>query len=64
MSDRSAESRGPEGVPCDPSGRVSLLGLDAEGMRACPGPLSELPLFRARQVARWLYGRGKPASRR
>lgn len=39
--------------------RVPLLGLDAEQMRAAPGPLGELPAFRARQVARWVYARGE-----
>jgi 23S rRNA (adenine2503-C2)-methyltransferase len=36
-----------------------LLGLDAEGMRRLPGPLAELPPFRARQVAHWVYARGQ-----
>jgi 23S rRNA (adenine2503-C2)-methyltransferase len=43
----------------DSSGRISLLGLNAEQMSAVPGPLAELPPFRARQVARWIYGRGE-----
>jgi 23S rRNA (adenine2503-C2)-methyltransferase len=45
--------------PRDASGRVSLLGLTAEGMRSASGPLAELPSFRAQQVARWIYGRGE-----
>jgi 23S rRNA (adenine2503-C2)-methyltransferase len=45
--------------PRDASGRVSLLGLTAAEMRAAPGPLAELPPFRARQVAHWMYGRGE-----
>jgi 23S rRNA (adenine2503-C2)-methyltransferase len=40
-------------------GRASLLGLNAEEMRAAPGPLAGLPLFRSRQVAQWIYGRGE-----
>jgi len=28
-------------------------------MRTLPGPLAELPLYRSRQVARWLYARGE-----
>lgn len=47
------------GIHRDPSGRISVLGLNAEQMRAVPGPLAELPPFRARQVARWIHGRGE-----
>lgn len=45
--------------PRDATGRVSLLGLTTGEMRIAPGPLAELPPFRARQVARWIYGRGE-----
>lgn len=45
--------------PKTQSGKISLLGLDAEQMRAVVGPLSELPPFRSRQVARWLYVKGE-----
>lgn len=39
--------------------RTPLLGLDAGQMRTAPGPLSVLPPYRARQVARWVYARGE-----
>jgi 23S rRNA (adenine2503-C2)-methyltransferase len=63
----STPAAGPEPIPVphsptlteDASGRVSLLGLTVEGMHAAPGPLAELPPFRTRQVARWIYGRGE-----
>lgn len=38
--------------------KTLLLGLDAEQMRLAPGPLSGLPAFRSRQIARWLYVKG------
>ncbi len=41
------------------TGKIPLLGLDAEGMRGAGGPLAGLAAFRARQVARWLYVRGE-----
>lgn len=39
--------------------KLSLLGLDAEGMRGLPGPLAKEPAYRARQIAAWIYGRGE-----
>lgn len=42
--------------PNDP--RTPLLGLDAAQMRR-EGPLRDLPPFRSRQVARWLYAKGE-----
>lgn len=58
----SIEASGKSGTNGSPEGadpRIPLLGLDAEQMRAAPGPLSELPPYRARQVARWVYARGE-----
>jgi 23S rRNA (adenine2503-C2)-methyltransferase len=42
-----------------PGERISLLGLSPVQMRAAPGPLADLPAFRARQIARWIYARGE-----
>jgi 23S rRNA (adenine2503-C2)-methyltransferase len=46
-------------LPASAGGRISLLGRTAEEMRAADGPLRELPAYRARQIARWLYARGE-----
>jgi len=43
----------------EPAQKIPLLGLDAEQMRRAGGPLADLPAFRARQVARWVYARGE-----
>ncbi|MEZ4648123.1 MAG: 23S rRNA (adenine(2503)-C(2))-methyltransferase RlmN [Candidatus Eisenbacteria bacterium] len=45
-------------VPAPPDERIPLLGKNAAQMRE-DGPLSELPAFRARQIAHWLYARGE-----
>ncbi len=42
-----------------PDHTVSLLGMTPEEMRLPDGPLRALPPFRARQVARWIYGSGE-----
>ncbi len=41
------------------SQKIRLLGLAAPEMREAGGPLAELPAFRARQIARWVYARGE-----
>lgn len=38
--------------------KIDLLGLASEEMRS-EGPLRDLPAFRARQIARWLYAKGE-----
>jgi len=45
-------------LPSRTDERIPLLGKTAEEMGAI-GPLAELPSFRARQVAHWLYSRGE-----
>lgn len=56
-------STSPNATPPSPpseraQARVPLLGSTVEEMRA-HGPLAELPAYRARQVYRWVYGRGE-----
>jgi 23S rRNA (adenine2503-C2)-methyltransferase len=65
MSEAGSDNRVPhggqdgrhDGGPA--GGRISLLGLDSEAMRRTDGPLRDLPAFRCRQIARWLYARGE-----
>ena len=40
-----------------PDGRRPLIGLDRDALTALMGTLGE-PAFRARQIWRWVYGRG------
>jgi 23S rRNA (adenine2503-C2)-methyltransferase len=52
-------SSAPPGRADSGPARIPLLGLTAEEMRSADGPLKDLPPFRARQVAHWLYARGE-----